>query len=354
MPSTGRASEQRTTRPSRTPIAVALLLVLALVAAACGGSDDEGADEGEAQGGGSTTTEAGPWTFTDDLGVRVELDEAPETLVAETMVAGGLYELGIDVEGTFGPLKRSDGTPDPEVGLADPDQFTSLGETYGEINLEQLAALQPDLIITPSYEAGSYWGIDDADLEKVKAIAPVIGIKVGGQRIDQILDEVGRVGEALGAAPDSEQVEEAKAAFETSSRKLEEALAAKPGLKVLAASGSTDTMYIAVPSGYSDLTYYQSLGMDVVDPDTDEEYWQNLSWEEAGRYPADLILGDARTGATAEQIVAQMPESARQLPAIQADQLVPWVLTSALGYGAFAKVMDQLTTAVSSAQTGIA
>jgi iron complex transport system substrate-binding protein len=331
---------------------VTVLVLLALVAAACGGSDESGSDEG-AGGGGSTTTEAGPWTFTDDLGVTVELPEAPKVLVAETMVAGGLFELGVDVEGTFGPLERSDGTPDPEVGLADPDQFTSLGETYGEINLEQLAALQPDLIITPQYTEGSYWGIDDADLDKVKAIAPIIGIKVGSQSIDQILDEVGRVAEALGADPDSAEVKEAKAAFETSSGKLEEALAAKPGLKVLAASGSTDTMYIAVPSGYSDLSYYQSLGMDVVVPDTDEEYWQNLSWEEAGRYPADLILGDARAGATAEEIVAQMPESARQLPAIQADQLVPWVLTSALGYGAFAAVMDDLTTAVSSAQTGI-
>ncbi len=343
----------RPTSPGRPAIAAGLLLLMALLAA-CGGSSDAAGPADDA-GDGSTTTEAGPWTFTDDIGVTVTLDEAPTTLVTETMVAGGLYEQGIDVAGTFGPLTRSDGTTASEVGLADPDSFTSVGgTTYGEINLEQLAALQPDLIVAPVFEEGTYWGIDEADTEKVRAIAPIVGIKVGEQRFDKILESMTELGAALGADPESEEVRSHKADFDASSAALRDALAAKPDLSVVAASGTPENMYVAVPGGYPDLSYYETLGMEIVQPDTDEDYWQTLSWEEADRYPADLILGDARGGATAEAIVAAMPESARNLPAIQADQLVPWVLTPALGYGAFSVVIDDLTAAVSAARTDIA
>lgn len=346
----------RPTDVPRPALAGVLLLLMALVAACGGSSEDAGStDGGGGKDGGATTTEGGPWTFTDDIGVTVTLDEAPTTLVTETMVAGGLYEQGVDVAGTFGPLTRSDGTPASEVGLADPEEFTSVGgTTYGEINLEQLAALQPDLIVAPVFEEGTYWGIDDADIEKVRAIAPIVGIKVGNQRIDKILESMTALGTALGADPDSESVTAHKADFDASSERLSDALAASPDLSVVAASGTAENMYVAVPSGYPDLSYYQSLGMKIVDPDTDEEFWQTLSWEEADRYPADLILGDARGGATAEAIISAMPESARNLPAIEADQLVPWVLTPALGYGAVAVVLDDLTAAVAAARTDIA
>jgi iron complex transport system substrate-binding protein len=75
--------------------------------------------------GDSKTDDAGPneseaWTFTDDLGTTIELDEAPDTTGVQSVIAGGLWEYGIVADGVFGPLRRADGSADPSLGLADP------------------------------------------------------------------------------------------------------------------------------------------------------------------------------------------------------------------------------------------
>lgn len=331
-------------------LTIALVTLLALLAAACGGSDGGSADAG-ADDGGSTGSGEG-WTWTDSFGEEITLDARPETIVAETTIAGGLWELGIVADGTFGLLRSPDGSADPSIGLAEPDDFNSLGEVYGQINLEQLASLQPDVIIAPTFNEGSYWGIEDAQIDQISQIAPIIAVNVAARPLDEVLAELDELAVALGADTGSEQMVEARAAFETSSQELADAAAANPDLRVLAASGTADQFYVAVPEDYSDLGYFQSLGVNLITPDTTDEFWQTLSWEEVGLYPADLIMGDAR-GGTPEQIVEQMPANARDLPAIKAGQLTSWQIPLALGYGYCAQVMDELTEAISQAKAGL-
>ncbi len=326
----------RPTRARRRGAALAVLVAAVLVAG-CGGSSESGSSG--AQDAPGTSTEG--WSYTDSTGTTVELDAVPETIVAETTIAGGLWELGITAKGTFGLLHAPDGSASPSIGLAGPEIFTSLGEEYGQINLEQLASLQPDLIITPSWEDGSYWGIEDDMLEQVEAIAPIVGVAVTGRPIDEVLAEVDELAQALGADTDSDEVVAARQSFADASDELAAATAANPDLTVLAASGTTDQFYVAVPENYPDLSYYQSLGLNVVDPDTDEEFWQTLSWEEVDMYPADMIMGDSR-GGTPEQLLEQMPPNARELAAIREDQLVSWQLTLAMGYGAVARAIEEL------------
>ena len=333
------------TRRRATLMTLALVALLALFAAACSGSD-EGAVEGSS--GGDETAE-GSWTWTDSFGEEITLDAPPETIGAETTVAGGLWELGIVADGTFGLLRSPDGSADPSIGLASPEDFNSLGEVYGEINLEQLASLQPDVIITPSFEEGTYWGIDDADLEQVRQIAPIIAINVAGRPLDEVLEEVDELAIALGADTESEQVVAAREAFTAASEELRTVSESKSDLKVMAASGTTEQFYVAVPSGYADLSYFQSLGVPLIDPDTDELFWHTLSWEEVGMYPADVIMGDAR-GGTPEEIVATMPANAKALPAVEAGQLISWQIPLALGYGYSAQVMEELAASLAEAQ----
>ena len=89
------------------------------------------------------TAPSGEWTFTDDRGETVTLDEAPTTIAADAATAGGLWEYGIDVDGgVFGDIVLPDGTPSPGIGLADPDDFESVGDA-NQINLEELAAQRP-------------------------------------------------------------------------------------------------------------------------------------------------------------------------------------------------------------------
>lgn len=334
---------------ARYPLRLVVLVCATFLMAACSsGSSSDTATE---------TTDASGWSFTDDRGITHTADAAPETVAAQSVIAGGLWEYGVVVDGVFGPLRFSDGSSDPAMGLADPGTFEdgSLGEIDSQINIEKLAALAPDIIVTPMWGDDMYWGIDDAQVDEIEAIAPIVGIRVDSRPIDEPLS---RVADLAATLPDYDEAaaQSAKAEFDASSEQLRTALAAKPELAVVAASGTAAEMYIAYPPAFPDLRYYQGLGMQLAEPanhPTSGGFWETLSWEEAGKYPADLILADAR-GGSVEQMLAQLPPTVLALPAVKADQWVAWPATGALGYGNNARVLDSLTDAVQNASSDVA
>ena len=149
---------------------------------------------------------------------------------------------------------------------------------------------------------------------------------------------------------------EARTRFEKASEDFRAATTANPDLLVVAASGSTTEMYVAYPPAWPDLSYYQELGLRMVEPEnhpTSGGFWETLSWEQAGKYPADLVLADAR-GGTLEEIRAQMPATALSLPAVESDQVVAWPAVHAYGYGNFADLLDDLAAEVRSADPEVA
>jgi iron complex transport system substrate-binding protein len=346
---------ERTTR--RAVGGGAAALALAVLLAACGGgSGDEGAGDGSSAGagsGGGVAAGDGPWSFTDDRGEVIELDEVPDTIVGHTTTAGGLWEYGIEVAGVFGPLARPDGTPDPGLGNADPDDFTSVGETEGRPNVEAIAATDPDIVVVPMWGDDTYWGIEGGLVEQVEAIAPIVGIRVEERGMDEPLGRMAELAESLGADPAT--VEEGRAAFEEASDRLAAAVEGNPGLRVLAASGSESEMFVAYPPAFPDLRYYQSLGLDIVEPTEHPEAagaWQSLSWEQADTYPADMILADVRFGSV-ESLLDMVPDTLTRLPAVEADQLVAWPAAYAIGYGNVAEIVDDLAAAVEGASPDI-
>lgn len=324
----------------RVRLLSALLLVTGLVAG-CSGSSD--ADEATAD---TEATDAGAagWSFTDDFDVTHELDAVPETIVAEVSMAGALWDLGIEVDATFGQRELPDGTTDP-MGLADPDAMESLGDVYGEVDTERLQLLDPDIIVVPSYLEGEYWGVKEDLVDDVERVAPVVSITIPGKDLRAMADRVLDLAETLGVDTEGDRVTEAVASYEAAEADLRTALEAKPGLTFIAASGTVDQLYVAVPSGYADLLTYQELGMDIVEPDTDEQYWETLSWEQIDKYQADVLLGDSR-GGSVDQIVEAIPEAARTIPAIESDQLARWEVTLAPGYANLARILTDLTEVV--------
>ncbi|HEU5152774.1 MAG TPA: ABC transporter substrate-binding protein [Iamia sp.] len=335
----------------RLRLLLALLLATALVAGCSGSSNDDGeatddteAEASEAPGADEVVEPEGSWSFTDDFDVTHELDEVPETIVAEVSVAGALWDLGIQVDATFGMRELPDGTTDP-MGLADPEAIESLGEVYGEINVERLQLIDPDLIVVPSYQEGEYWGVKEDLVDDVDRIAPVVSITIPGKTLRDMADRVLDLAVSLGVDPEGETVTEVVEAYETAEEELRAALADKPGLTFMAASGSTEQLYVAVPSGYADLLTYQELGMQIVEPDTDEQYWETLSWEQIDTYTADVLLADSR-GGSVEQIVDIVPEAARDIAPIAADQLARWEVTISPGYANLARVLGDLTEVV--------
>lgn len=345
-------------RPNRRHAAVLVAAGLAVTSLiGCSGSEEPptSAKADEASETKSTVTApAGEWSFEDDRGETITLDAAPTVIAADAATAGGLWEYGIDVNGgVFGDLVLPDGTPSPGIGLASPDDFDSVGNAT-QINIEELAAKQPDVIVGAMWDDDQFYGIDPEQLDEVEKIAPLIGIRVDDRPVTEPLARVAELAESLGADPDG-KLAEAKAEFERASEDFTAANEAQPDLLVAAVSGSATEMYVAYPPKWPDLSYYQELGMNLVEPEdhpTSGGFWETLSWEEAGKYPVDLVMADGR-GGSLESIKEQIPAVALSMPALDADQIVIWPAVHAYGYGYFATILDDLAKAVTDADATI-
>lgn len=243
------AGEVRTaSRPGRRPgllRGVAGLLLVVLLASACG-SDDDPSDE--ASGGG-----VDPVTVDHQYG-STTLDGVPERIVSlDTQWTDVLLALGTPpvatpevagVDGGVLPWQELPGSV--ELLAAD-----------GGIPFEQIAALQPDLIV------GTYLIADQATYDQLTGIAPTIGLLSGGQ-VDPWQDIAATAGDLLGASDDADAlVREAEQASA-------DLLAELPGLEgrdyTLANYVPGDSIYVVADPDDGASTVFAQLGM-AIDPD---------------------------------------------------------------------------------------
>jgi iron complex transport system substrate-binding protein len=122
-------------------------------------------------------------------------------------------------------------------------------------------------------------------------------------------------------------------------------------LRVLAASASPDTFYASNPAIGTDLMYFTELGLDIVVPDKLDTggYFESLSWENADKYQADLILLDSRTIALQPKDLAAKPGWAA-LPAVKANQVTPWDTVPRFSHAGSAPLLERLADAMQSAK----
>ncbi|TFV49000.1 ABC transporter substrate-binding protein [Blastococcus sp. TF02A-35] len=296
------------------------LLALAVVASASAcGSDDE-------SNGGGAAAEGG-WEFTDDIGQTVELDAAPERIAGLNDLTASLWNYGIEPVATFGQTSAEDDVAFEGRDLGD---VAIVGSAYGEIDLEALAAADPDLIVTTIYpddssgeipEGKAGYGFNDmAQQEQVAEIAPIVHIAYTGSGAD-VIERVVDLAAALGVDTEGGEVAEARADFEAASAKLEEAAAG--GVSVLPVFATqADGWWMAKADDDPQLKMYKELGVNFVDPGGDGYFWNPVGWEEVPNHPSDVLLYSLRFSMTPEEIAAQ--PTAALLPAVQNDQLHPW------------------------------
>ncbi|TFV67774.1 UNVERIFIED_ORG: ABC transporter substrate-binding protein [Bacillus sp. AZ43] len=295
------------------------LLALGLTAgvSACGGDDEGGAD---APGDGG-------WSFTDDLGTTVELDETPERIAGLNDLTASLWNYGIEPVATFGQTSAEEDVAFEGKDLSD---VAIVGSAYGEIDLEALAAADPDLIVTTVYPVDSsgeipegtagYGFTDMAQQEQVAEIAPIVQIAYRGSAAD-VIERVVELAESLGVDTEGGEVAEARADFEAASEALAEA--ASNGVSVLPVYATqADGWWMAKAGDDPQLALYEDLGVNFVDPGGDGYFWNSVGWEEVPDFPSDVILYSLRFSMTPEEIAAQ--PTAALLPAVQNGQLHPW------------------------------
>jgi iron complex transport system substrate-binding protein len=330
----------------RTGAVVAVAMTSVLLA-----SCSEGTSAPAATGGtGTTETSAGPWTFTDDRGETVTLDEAPTTIVAQTENAlPALLNMGVPVAGAFGSAPIA-GNPALE-GL-DTTGIESLGEVYGEINLEQMAVMQPDLIVT-THEPGFLDGFnDEKQAERTAQIAPIVAIEKSVPSTEA-LDRWVELGAALGADLESDELTAARERYEAAWSAFE-AAAASTDVTVAFVSTDSDGMYVAGPPLWGDLLDWQSAGLNVVEPDETEEfagYWELLSWENPDKYAVDVLLWDNRPYSyLLPPDELDLPPTWDKLPAVQAGQVGPWAAGTNTSWQAYAEHLEALTALIESSE----
>lgn len=332
----------------RTRLA-ALAAASTLLAAACG--DDAPSGAGASADDGSAP--AGGWTYTDGSGETTTLDETPTRIVAHASAAAALMSFGIEPVGIYADTPVAD-----DLALQDLDLsgIEIVGEEWSVINVEAVAALDPDLIVSewwPMEEA--YGGMEEGtNHETLSEIAPVVGV-AQGPSIVQMIEDYAELATSLGADLDGPEVAAARERFDAAVAGFEEATAAKPALSVLAVSPSEEGLYVAVPEYAAELSDFVDWGLGLIVPERPDpgfEYWETLSWENADTYQADLIVVDQR-GYPANLELAQDQPTWSSLTAAEAGAVAVWPAYWVRTYDDYAGALDELTAAIDAADENL-
>ncbi|KUN72998.1 ABC transporter substrate-binding protein [Streptomyces canus] len=325
-------------------------LGLGAVLAACG--DDDSSSEGSSKE--TTAAKSGPWTFKDDRGTTVKLDEVPTKIVAFVGVAAALHDYGIEVKGVFGPTKTKDGKADVQAGDMDVSKLTVFGNVWDQFNVEQYAAFAPEVLITTTFDsAGTLWYVPAASASKIAKLAPSVAVSVYDRQITTPLQRVWELAESLGADMTATKVTDAKKRFEAASERLRTAAKAHPDIKVLAGSAAQDVFYVSGTNLSIDLEYFKALGVNFVEPPASVlkasgGWYESLSWENVDKYAADIIMMDDRT-ATIQP--ADITEATwKKLPAVKAGQVISRSPEPIPSYDKCVAMVENLAKAIETAK----
>ncbi|MBB2911497.1 iron complex transport system substrate-binding protein [Streptosporangium becharense] len=313
-----------------------------LALAACGQAAPAPAAPGAGSSAGSSSAApAGPWTFTDDRGKKIDLPRRPARVVAQVGSAAALWDFGVRPIAIFGPHRLKSGERDPQVGNVDITKVTGLGNVWDEFNVEQYISLQPELLVSSMYVKGTLWYVPEKSKDTIEQVAPTAGIMLTGQSATQVIEKYAELARSLGADLDAPEVSSARTRFEAANGELKKI--SETGLKVLMMSGGPDTMWVVNPPEYPDIKHLTETGLDVVTPDKvdDGGFFQSLSWENADKYDADVILYDSRTQALKLEEMMKKPTFAK-LPAVRAGHVYPWRAEAPFSYQGYADYLEEL------------
>ncbi|MFE7955015.1 ABC transporter substrate-binding protein [Streptomyces sp. NPDC057413] len=345
-------SNARATHLTRRGIlAAGGVIGLGAVLAACGDDDAKSGGSGK----GTAAAKSGPWSFKDDRGQTAKADKVPSHIVAFTGAAAALHDYGVEVSGVFGPTKTKDGKADVQAGDLDVNKVTVLGNEWGQFNIEQYAALQPDLLVSTMFDnVGTLWYVPEESKKKIEAVgAPSVGISVFDRQLTEPLARMLELAKSLGGDVTSAKVTQAKKRFEDAAARLRAAAKAKPDIKVMAGSASQDLFYVSGTDLSIDLEYFKALGVNFVEPPESAKkqsggWFESLSWENVDKYPADIIMMDNRTSAIQPADITEA--TWKKLPAVKTGQVISRNPEPILSYDKCVPLLEGLAEALEKAK----
>ncbi len=315
------------TAVTRTATALAAVAVVVLVLAGCTRTTDT-PDHVPTAGTTSTSSTAagrgGAWSYRDATGRTVRLASRPERIVALDDLAVSLLHYRVRPVGVFGQEAMAD---DPRFSDLDTTGIADLGTTAGAIDLDRLAALHPDVVVTSVYPTDTKGTIDAdrpasgfaslAQQRAVAAVAPVVQVAWSGSGIDAV-DRVTSLARSLGAS--RSVVDAARRRFDEARDRLR-TVAEGTDVRVVSLYADADGVYVTRPSDEPTLQLLEDAGVDVVTPGPAGYYWGVYSWPKARNIAADVVLLSQRGWQVAQ--IEERPTLADS-PAFEAGQVHSW------------------------------
>jgi iron complex transport system substrate-binding protein len=297
-------------------------------------------------------TPGAAWSFTDDRDITVNLPMRPKRIVAQISAAAVLWDYGVRPIAIFGPQYLGDGAADPRTGNVDLGAVESVGQLWGELDIERVLALEADLLVTPMWEPPELWYVSPEAQAALEDKIPSLAIQTAKVSLFDAITRFAELAEALGADMHSPQNAAAKTEFDAAVADLEAAIAGNPGLQVIFVAGDDESFYVAHPDFMTDLFFLRDLGMDIVRNDVDD-FWETLSWEEVRKYPADLFLIDTREGSYTLDDFANVA-TWTSVPAVAAGQVETWHAEPIYSYAGYAPELRRLARIVREARADVA
>ncbi|MFD7263859.1 ABC transporter substrate-binding protein [Streptomyces sp. NPDC059874] len=199
-------------RPGRFAVAV-LTAAMALSLAACGGGSDDKKPAAESSKSAAAESAGFPRTITHDKG-QTEIKAKPKRVVAlDNSLVEAVVALDAPLVGGIGAYRDQKGFP---AYLGDAVKETKDVGPLDNPNLEAIAALKPDLIVSATVRHADFY-------DRLSQIAPTVFVKTTGPIWKE---NITFLGQALG------QEEKAAAkltAYQTRAKKIGDAINAKGG-----------------------------------------------------------------------------------------------------------------------------
>jgi iron complex transport system substrate-binding protein len=302
-------------------------------------NDATGADDSAEDGSATTASTAadGPLSFTDDRGETVTFATPPRRVVAWEAIVPALVELGVTPVGVLAFQDPSTNPSFLDAGV-DTSALVAVSETYGEVDIEALLALEPDLIVTYTFGEDILTGFTESTTQELAAqVAPVVAldaladVTVGIERMEELAV-------LLGADLGSSDNVAAAEAFDAAVAGLGELASASPGLTVAFGGVFPTGVFVAPVASYPELRFYEELGLDVFSGETDAA----VSFELIGDITADVFLLDDRM---TEDELAELGDNAvwEAVPAVAADQAaVGWRFLVTFCKADYTRSMDRI------------
>ena len=293
-----------------------------------------------------TATGDEAWTFTDDLGVTITLPRRPTRIVADLAAAAPLWDFGIR------PLAVSGWTVTSDTSWGNVDRTTPILNTSEDVpdpDIEKLIELEPDLYVTISKfpdDPDIFWSFTSPESKALaETVMPIVTIAAFGSAAVN-MGRYAELAAALGIDLDSPDLVAAKETFESSVTTFTDRVAETADLTALFAYiGPDQEWYAAVPELWADLNWVQSLGLNIVQPTANNGLWETLSFEQALRYPSDILFNSSRVGTlTPDELQAHATFG--QHPAVTSGQIGSWTQDFIVSYQGLAAALESILTTV--------